>query len=135
MGRLFNTLVQAFELSGFPDTQCGFKVFRRSVAQDLFSSQTIRGWGFDVEILVIARQRGYTVASTPINWTHDADSRVRPIRDGLTMLLEVWAIRNRWKNGGYSTPPRRQPIVEPVVSNRLPHSEVHDIAASFRRSK
>lgn len=116
LGRAFNKLLQTLELTGLPDTQCGFKVFRRAVARELFASQTITGWGFDVEILILARERGYTIASIPIHWTHDSDSRVKPLRDGLRMVLEVWAIRDRWKNGGYARPA--------VTSGQLPAKDV-----------
>ena len=95
MGRLFNKLVQILTLAGLPDTQCGFKAFRRQVAHDVFKAQTICGWGFDVEILSIVRRRGYSLSSIPIAWNYNADSRVRPFRDAIAMLSEVWAIRNR----------------------------------------
>ncbi len=101
MGRAFNKLVRALDLSALPDTQCGFKVFRRSAAYNLFASQTITGWGFDVEILVLARHLGYSISTVPIQWIHDTDSRVRPVHDGIAMLRDVWTIRRRLHHGDY----------------------------------
>jgi dolichyl-phosphate beta-glucosyltransferase len=101
MGRLFNGLIKSLGLTEFTDTQCGFKAFRRNVAHDLFAVQKICGWGFDVEVLSIARLRGYSVASIPVEWNYDADSRVRPFRDALTMLYEIAGIRGRLWLGLY----------------------------------
>jgi dolichyl-phosphate beta-glucosyltransferase len=101
MSRLFNVLIKTLGLTDLPDTQCGFKLFRRKVARDLFRAQTVCGWGFDVEILAIARLRSYSVASIPITWKHDADSRVRPVRDALTMILEIGWIHIRTRMGWY----------------------------------
>ena len=101
MGRLFNALVRTLGLTSLPDTQCGFKAFRRDVAHDVFAVQTLLGWGFDVEILSIARQRRYSVEAIPIIWNYDADSRVRPFRDAITMLMEIWTIHKRIRQGVY----------------------------------
>ncbi len=58
MGRVFNTIVRLFAVPGLQDTQCGFKMFRAEVAENLFPLQTMNGWSFDVEILYAARQLG-----------------------------------------------------------------------------
>lgn len=93
MGRVFNRLVQLLVVSGIDDTQCGFKAFQRPVGRDLYNMQRTRGWGFDVEILYLARRRGYRVQQLAIDWYYDADSRVRGMRDSLDMLGEVLRIR------------------------------------------
>ena len=93
MGRVFNALVRALLLPGIQDSQCGFKCMRREVAVDLCSDQTITGWGFDVELLYLARLRSYRVVEVPISWYYVRGSRVRPIRDTLTMVRDVLAIR------------------------------------------
>ena len=98
MGRVFNLIVRLLAVRGFQDTQCGFKCFRREVARDIFSRQTMEGWGFDVEVLFIAQKRGYRIVEVPINWYYMANSRVRPIRDSIRMFREVLQVRiNDWR--------------------------------------
>jgi dolichyl-phosphate beta-glucosyltransferase len=104
MGRVFNRLVQILAVPGVHDTQCGFKAFRRAAAEDLFSRQTLTGWGFDVEILYLARKYGYRIAELPIQWYFDADTRVRPGTDTISMLRELVMIRLRDFQGRYSRP-------------------------------
>jgi dolichyl-phosphate beta-glucosyltransferase len=93
MGRVFNLLVQWLAVPGIRDTQCGFKAFRRKPARDLFGRQTLIGFGFDVELLFLARRRGYTMKELPIDWYFDADTRVRPGADSLRMVAEVLHMR------------------------------------------
>ena len=100
-GNLFNALVQRFGLRHIADTQCGFKLFRRSVAQDLFSVTCVDGYAFDLEFLYIAGQRGFRIAEVPVNWTDQPGSKVRPWRDGFVMLRELMAIRKREAQGRY----------------------------------
>jgi dolichyl-phosphate beta-glucosyltransferase len=98
MGRVFNRLTQFALLPGIQDTQCGFKVLRGDIAQALCRQQTIDGWGFDVELLVIAHLRGHDIIEVPIPWTYISGSRVNPIRDTLTMvrdLARIWLNRQR----------------------------------------
>jgi len=101
MGRVFNLIVRLLAVSGIQDTQCGFKCFRREAARDLFSAQTIDGWAFDVEILHIARRRGYRIVEVPIHWYYGTDSRVSPVRDSWNMLREVFHIRRNGRAGLY----------------------------------
>ena len=77
----------------YADTQCGFKAFTRSAAQTVFQLQTIERWGFDPEILFIARKRNYRVREVPVSWAHDSRSRISYIRDGLQMLKELAIVR------------------------------------------
>lgn len=105
MGRGFNFLVRLLAVPGFQDTQCGFKCFRQAVARDIFPYQTMNGWGFDVEVLFIARKRGYRIVEVPINWYYMASSRISPIKDSLRMLGEILKVRlNDWR-GMYLSPP------------------------------
>lgn len=93
MGRAFNRLVQWALTPGIGDTQCGFKRLRRDVALDLFFHQTIEGWGFDVEMLYVARLRDYSIREVPVSWYYKSGSKVNPLRDTLTMgrdLLTIW---------------------------------------------
>src|SRR5262249_14236408 len=66
MGRVFNLIVRTLLIPGISDTQCGFKLIRREVARDLCLHQTIPGWTFDVELLYIARLRGYSIREIPV---------------------------------------------------------------------
>jgi cellulose synthase/poly-beta-1,6-N-acetylglucosamine synthase-like glycosyltransferase len=111
MSRVFNLLVRLVLLRGVRDTQCGFKFLRREVALDLCLDQTIDGWGFDMELLFIARRRGYTVREVPITWRYATGSRVRPVRATLALLRDLAAIRlNSWR-GRYA-----RPLVDPLQS-------------------
>jgi len=101
-GRVFNTLVRWLALPGLQDTQCGFKCFRGQVASEVFSRQTMSGWSFDAEVLVITRKLGYTIHEVPINWYYNADSRVRLLRDSTRMLLDLFKIRRNAREGLYS---------------------------------
>jgi len=69
-----------------PDTQCGFKGFRRSAAHDLFRLQKIGGIVFDAEIIHLARRRGYTMAIVPVQWSDKRGSRMR-LRPGLALSV------------------------------------------------
>jgi dolichyl-phosphate beta-glucosyltransferase len=98
MGRVFNLIVRVIAIPRFQDTQCGFKSFRREVAREVFTDGTMDGWAFDVEALFIALHRGYKVMAVPIDWYHDADSRVNPVQDTIRMVRDVLKIRiNGWK--------------------------------------
>jgi dolichyl-phosphate beta-glucosyltransferase len=101
MGRIFNLIVRLLAVPGIQDTQCGFKCFRREVARDLFSAQKIDGWAFDVEILHIARRRGYRIVEVPIHWYYGTNSRLSPVRDSWNMLREVLHIRRSGRAGLY----------------------------------
>jgi dolichyl-phosphate beta-glucosyltransferase len=102
LGNLFNWIVQRLGLEGIQDTQCGFKLFRQRVARDLFSRASVDGYGFDLEILYVARRRGHRIAEVPINWTDQAGTRVSVLRDGLLMLRDLLAVRRRYAAGGYA---------------------------------
>ncbi len=101
-GRIFNTLVRLVALPGLQDTQCGFKCFRAAVAEDIFPYQTISGWTFDVEVLYIARLRGYRIVEIPIPWYFDANSKVRVMKDSFQMALDLLAIRRNHLRGFYA---------------------------------
>jgi dolichyl-phosphate beta-glucosyltransferase len=102
MGRVFNALVRALLLPGIQDTQCGFKCMRREVAVELCRNQTIESWGFDVELLYIARLRGYRVTEVPISWYYMPGSRINPVRDTVTMVRDVLTIRRNGARGYYN---------------------------------
>ncbi|TAJ09139.1 MAG: glycosyltransferase family 2 protein [Nitrospirae bacterium] len=101
-GNLFNWCVQRLGIPGIRDTQCGFKLFRAAVAQDLFGVSQIDGYGFDLELLYIAQRRGYQIAEVPINWSDQPGSKVLVLRDGLRMFCELLAVRRNDKAGRYN---------------------------------
>src|SRR5262245_28779524 len=96
LGRGAN-LVQ-FALTGlrFKDTQCGFKAFRRDAAQSVFRLQRIDGFGFDPEILFIAKKQGWRLLETPVLWNHVEGSKLNPMTAYINALMEVSTIR--WNN-------------------------------------
>jgi glycosyltransferase involved in cell wall biosynthesis len=100
-GRIFNFFIRTLVLPDVQDTQCGFKCFRAEVAEDLFRFQTLQGWSFDVELLAIARQRGYTIKEVGIPWYFNADSKVRILRDSVRMFLDLLKIRTNLRRGNY----------------------------------
>ena len=102
LGGCFNALVRLGGIQGIGDTQCGFKLFERSVARDLFSVSTINGYGFDLELLFVAQQRGYRIAEVPVNWTDQPGSKVRLVRDSVAMLREFTIIHRNAARGYYS---------------------------------
>lgn len=101
VGRMFNAMIRAVALPGLQDTQCGFKCFRKEVARQLFSRQTLMGWSFDVEVLFIARRRGYRIVEIPIHWHFDPDSKVRVLQDSFRMALDLFKIRLNALRGVY----------------------------------
>ncbi len=102
LGSLFNLIVRQAGIRGVADTQCGFKLFRKPVAQDLFGVASLNGYGFDLELLYVARQRGYRIAEVPINWTDQPGSKVRVVRDGIRMLRELLEVRRNDAQGRYT---------------------------------
>lgn len=101
IGRGFNLLVRILTVPGIQDTQCGFKCFRAEVVDDLFQTQVLNGWTFDVEVLFIAYKRGYSVVEVPIPWYYNPGSRVRLLQDTMTMFSDLFRIRRNWRRGIY----------------------------------
>ena len=103
-GRIFNMLLRVVLGLRFRDTQCGFKAFRREAAQRIFPLQRIERWGFDPEILFLARRMGLQTVEVPVVWAHSEGTRLHPFRDGLRMFGDVMRIRWNALTGAYSTP-------------------------------
>ena len=100
--RVFNFCAHGLLGLHFKDTQCGLKAFTREAAQALFEHQSIDGWGFDPELLLLAHRFGYQVSEVPIELAHDyATSRFRPIRDGIVTFKELFSIVVRDAVGAY----------------------------------
>lgn len=96
-GKTFNLIVRAVLGLPFADTQCGFKAFRRERCTCVFDQQRIERFGFDPELLFIAKRRGLAIKEVPVRWAHDPGTRVAVMRDSVRMFGEVWIIRwNSW---------------------------------------
>jgi dolichyl-phosphate beta-glucosyltransferase len=102
--RLCNKVVQRALVPRVLDTQCGFKAFTAEAARNLFASATIDGWAFDLEILALARRRGFAIAEVGVEWKDDGRSRVSPLKDVWKVIREALAIRRNFKRGVYGTP-------------------------------
>jgi dolichyl-phosphate beta-glucosyltransferase len=103
-GRVFSLAVKLLVMHGLEDTQCGFKCFRAAAAEALFSRQRFNGWSFDVEVLYLARRRGYRLREIPISWYYQSDSRIRLASDSLNMLTDLLRIRWFDLRGMYARP-------------------------------
>src|SRR5262249_12451137 len=101
-GRVFNLALLMILGLNFKDTQCGFKAFTQDAARKIFSQQRIERWGFDPELLYLARKFKLTVAEIPVAWAHVEGTRISPLRDGLRMFGEVLKIRWNALTGKYS---------------------------------
>lgn len=104
-GRCFNGLTRSIMRLPFADTQCGFKAFRSEAAHVVFGLQRVERWGFDPEILFIARKRGLRIREVPVTWGHDERSRISYLRDGMQMLLELVFVRWNAAIGRYRGEP------------------------------
>ena len=90
LGKLFHSLVVLWTVRGISDTQSGFKCFRREVAHDLFASSVLDSITFDVEILFLARKRGFLIGEVPVKWTNAGGSRMRvSSRHALRVLWDL----------------------------------------------
>jgi len=104
MGRIFNRFVQRIALPGIKDTQCGFKLFTERAACAIFPRQRIERFGFDVEVLWIARTLGLRVAEIPVTWVNHPLSKVRPITDASRMFADLIRVRLFDWRGYYGAP-------------------------------
>ena len=100
-GRLINLMIRLMALPGLFDTQCGFKCFRHRVAEDLFGCQTLAGWSFDIELLYIARQRGYRIVEVPIPWYFNPESKLAVVRDAIRMGVDILTVHRNARMGRY----------------------------------
>jgi dolichyl-phosphate beta-glucosyltransferase len=101
-GRIFNLSLRLVLRLNFKDTQCGFKAFTRQAAQEIFPRQRIERWGFDPELLYLARKLGFKVKEVPVVWSNSEGTRISPLRDGIRMFAEVLKIRWDALTGKYS---------------------------------
>ena len=104
-GIFFNRLVRWIMGIEFSDTQCGFKAFRRERTRTIFEQQRVERFGFDPEILFLAKRNGLRVAEVPVRWSHDSATKVNMVADGIHMFLELLMIRWNAAQGCYPRAP------------------------------
>ena len=100
-GRIFNLLMRLATGLLFADTQCGFKLFEGGAARELFRRQRIERWGFDAEVLFIARKLGYKTVEIPVRWSHSEGTKVNMLGDSVNMFLDLLRIRWNQVRGCY----------------------------------
>lgn len=103
-GRMYNILMRVVLGLKYKDTQCGFKAFNRRALETIFTRQRIERWGFDVELLFLARKFRMKIVEVPVEWAHDDRSKINPVTDGIKMFGEMLSIRWNSITGKYSTP-------------------------------
>ena len=101
--RLCNKIIQRFLVPRVLDTQCGFKAFTAAAALNLFGSATIDGWAFDLEVLALARRRGFSIEEVGVEWKDDERSHVNPFTDFWKVIGEALTIRRNLARGVYGT--------------------------------
>lgn len=101
-GIVFNKIVRFMLRLPFVDTQCGFKAFRREKCLPIFEQQTIERFGFDPELLYLARHCGLSVVEIPVRWSHSPATKINMMRDSLQMFMDVFIIRWNSLTGRYS---------------------------------
>lgn len=97
IGKTFNLLVKFFGLAEFNDTQCGFKLFKKEVALEIFKKVKIDHFAFDVEVLYLAKKKGYSIKEVPVQWKNSPASRIKPLLDSLKMFIDLIKIRFIYK--------------------------------------
>ncbi|MBG98989.1 MAG: glycosyl transferase [Solibacterales bacterium] len=96
IGRTFNVAVRLIAGLPFADTQCGFKLFSRQLARRVFAAQSLERFGFDVEILYLAKKFGFRVVEVPIRWDDVAGTKVATF-SGADAFLDILRVRrNDW---------------------------------------
>jgi dolichyl-phosphate beta-glucosyltransferase len=95
IGRAFNLMVRRLTGLPFKDTQCGFKLMTTAIARSLVEGQLVKGFAFDVEMLMRARARGGSIAEVPVTYIHDKDSKVNPLSASPRMAFDVLRLAYR----------------------------------------
>lgn len=100
-GVVFNTIVRLVLRLPFVDTQCGFKAFRRERCRIIFEQQRIERFGFDPELLYLARHHGLGTVETPVRWAHSPATKVNMFRDSILMFVDIFTVRWNLLMGRY----------------------------------
>ncbi|HKV23119.1 MAG TPA: dolichyl-phosphate beta-glucosyltransferase [Candidatus Acidoferrum sp.] len=108
-GIVFNAIVRVILWLPYVDTQCGFKAFLREPCRIIFEQQRIERFGFDPELLYLARHHGLRAVEIPVRWAHSPATKVNMLRDSVQMFLDVFTIRWNALLGRYPKhPPKPQ---------------------------
>jgi dolichyl-phosphate beta-glucosyltransferase len=91
--RGYNVILRCLGLTGVSDTQCGFKLFTSRSAEDIFGKATVDGFGFDIELLMLAKKMGYRVDQIPVQWYNAEGSKFDPLTDGPRVLIDAAKVR------------------------------------------
>jgi dolichyl-phosphate beta-glucosyltransferase len=113
-GRGFNRFVRVFGVAGIKDTQCGFKAFRKRAVEPIFSRQTINGFAFDVELLILAQLMNYKFKTIPVRWVNSPDSKVRIWIDPIKMFFDLMRIKRLARR----TLKAKPHVAEPPMSSK-----------------
>ncbi len=100
-GIIFNRIVRIVLWLPFVDTQCGFKAFRRERCRIIFEQQRIERFGFDPELLYLARHHGLKATEIPVRWSHSPATKINMMRDSIQMFVDVFTIRSNSLLGRY----------------------------------
>src|SRR5712671_2261496 len=92
-GIIFNKIVRIVLWLPFVDTQCGFKAFRRERCRIIVDQQRIERFGFDPELLYLARHHGLKSTEIPVRWSHSPATKINMMRDSVLMFVDVFTIR------------------------------------------
>ena len=119
-GRIFNLVLRLTLGLQFKDTQCGFKAFKQPAVQAIFPLQKIERWGFDPEILFLAKKLKFKTQEVSVAWGHSGGTRINPLVDGSRMVMEM--LRVRWYDltGRYNSAPA--PATKPLPTHRGPQA-------------
>jgi glycosyltransferase involved in cell wall biosynthesis len=119
-GRIFNLVLRLTLGLQFKDTQCGFKAFKQPAVQAIFPLQKIERWGFDPEILFLAKKLKFKTQEVSVAWGHSGGTRINPLVDGSRMVMEM--LRVRWYDltGRYNSAPA--PATKPLPTPRGPQT-------------
>jgi dolichyl-phosphate beta-glucosyltransferase len=119
-GRMYNILMRLILGLKYKDTQCGFKAFNRRAIETIFTRQHIERWGFDVELLFLAKKFRMKIVEVPVEWAHDDRSKINPLLDGIKMFSEMVSIRWNSLTGKYSAPHlEKVPVTQPSAVPKI----------------
>jgi glycosyltransferase involved in cell wall biosynthesis len=104
-GKIFNGIVRLLTGLPFYDTQCGFKAFRMEAARPVIAQGQVDGFGFDVELLLLAQCAGLRMLEVPVRWDHNEGSKVHLVHDSLRMFTEIVSLRGRMPRKAHSAGP------------------------------
>ena len=119
-GRIYNLVLRLTLGLQFADTQCGFKAFKQPAVQAIFPLQKIERWGFDPEILFLAKKLKFKIREVPVAWGHSGGTRINPLVDGSRMVMEMFRIRWFDLTGKYNS--ARAAATQPLHNQQGPQA-------------